>query len=448
MKKRCSSLFLSKPAIVFSLFFAVLSPAQATMFDFSRVVKTGDPVPESDGFFFDQLFPPALEVFDSTALVTFVGDGSNSAGETVRGIFQATVDLTNTFSPSFERVIDTLTFNIDGRIAVDGTDVAFIGSPLENEISTSIFLSSLDVETRVAAPVVSLFDPIPFAGGEEFLEFGGFSLSNGQVAFVGRGSTVEGVYIGSLDMPVERVADTSVAVPDGSGPFVNFDPVIIDGDPIEVSPVIRDGTVAFFGEGSFGVYIRTPDGRLSRVADTTTEIPDGLNPQNFRDARYANFGPPAFDAAGNVGFFGLGGPGIGNLLFVRQGIYKKLRTAAGPVTVADTRRFGGFSPIVSIANGNVAFIAFGSTSLFTDLRGVAEEIIGTDDILNDMPVGDLSISNAALSSSSVAFLSNFAMPDQPTASQGIFVATAAPLPAPGSVFLLSAGLLVVVGRRV
>lgn len=111
-----------------------------------------------------------------------------------------------------------------------------------------------------------------------------------------------------------RVADTSTAIPGGSGSFtgfgVNFN-----------QPSISGSNVAFLGTGAGGqqgIYADLGSG-VQRVADTTTAIP-GVG------GTFTGFEFPVISGT-NVSF---AGRGAGDF----QGIY--LDTGSGPATVADT----------------------------------------------------------------------------------------------------------------
>ncbi len=130
------------------------------------------------------------------------------------------------------------------------------------------------------------------------------SISSDNVAFIGTGSGIaQGVYakIGAISPP-QRIADTSTAIPGGTGNFTSF----IPQEPF--APAISGDSVAFWGAGSGGqqgVYAGVP-GNPVRVADTATAIPGGTG-------NFTSFGGVSLSAT-DVAFLGTGASG-------QQGIY-------------------------------------------------------------------------------------------------------------------------------
>jgi hypothetical protein len=178
-------------------------------------------------------------------------------------------------------------------------------------------------------------------GTGNFLGFGSFpSISGGDVAFWGFGSGGQsGIYVG--DGTLAKIADENTAIPDGTGNFITFSSLIS----------ISGGDVAFWGEGSSGqVGIYVGNGTLATVADLNTAIPDGMG--NFIDFGFA----PSI-SGGDVAFRGNGSGG-------QTGIYVGNGTLA---TVADLNTaipdgMGNFINFTgpSISGGDVAFFGNGS----------------------------------------------------------------------------------------
>lgn len=135
-----------------------------------------------------------------------------------------------------------------------------------------------------------------------------------------------------------RIADTSTAIPAGTGNYTSFaEPGLSNGG----------GIVVFRGLGSSGqdgIY-HSNTGVLSMVADINTDIPLGIGP-------FTSFGNTSH-SVGRTAFFGAGD-------FDQQGIYTSF---GGLAFVADTfspipggtGSFTSFSPTASVSGTNVVF---------------------------------------------------------------------------------------------
>src|SRR5207249_3517763 len=91
-------------------------------------------------------------------------------------------------------------------------------------------------------------------------------ISDTNVVFFGAGSSSQGIYA-MMGGTLLKIADTSTAIPGGSGMFTGFDP----------SPTISAGMVAFIGSGAAsqqGVYDYV-SGNLTPLATTSTAVPGG-----------------------------------------------------------------------------------------------------------------------------------------------------------------------------
>jgi len=110
-------------------------------------------------------------------------------------------------------------------------------------------------------------------GSGNFTGFGAVSLDGQDVAFRGLGgSGQDGEYL--FDQGVlNRIADTSTAIPNGVGNFMNFSPISLDS-----------GNFAFVvGENNQkGIYTNL-GGSLRKVVDRNTAIPSGTG--NFTGGR-------------------------------------------------------------------------------------------------------------------------------------------------------------------
>jgi len=313
--------------------------------------------------------------------------------------------------------------------------------------------------------------PIPGGSGNFTSFLGAPSISFGNLAFVGTGSDGQvGVYVLTPPDPIMPVADTSTAIPNGTGNFVNIsavpcisgnnvvfvgtgtsgqvgvyvltppDPIIPVADintpipggsgnfvSLPADPCINGGNVVFVGTGSGGqqgVYILTPPDPIMPVADTSTPIPSGL-------AAFRYFTTVAMDSANNVAF--VGGEPLDNDVNQEQGVYKLVNgsllkvadlTTAIPGGAGNFARFGS----VAIDPGTVVFEGFDASlrnGLYSDLGGTLSKVIAEGDTLGGKTVSGLRFQRSGFSDGQVAFVAEFS-----DASQGIFFATLSQAPCP------------------
>jgi hypothetical protein len=150
-----------------------------------------------------------------------------------------------------------------------------------------------------------------------------------------------------------KIANTTTAIPNGSGNFTLFD-----------TPAVSGTNVALIGSGNSaqqGVYL-AKGGVLTRIADRTTPMPGTTG-------KLTNFSSVAIDGS-NVAFYNSASvPG-----FV-VGIYKNV--GGGLVKVSDTTN-GGFSRPDIVGSAVYVFYegaGFGSESIITDAGGTVHALV-------------------------------------------------------------------------
>ncbi len=242
----------------------------------TRVADETTPIPGGTGSF--HFFS---EVTIENGIVIFSGGGAFPQ----RGIY------TNADGPSLDVLYDTTTPTPDGSstfsnfffVRVDGGSLAFQG------ISRGFPGGGIYTDTSGSLETVAdLSTDVP-DGFRTFNSFRGPSLSDGEVAFLGYGFFGDGIYRGQASGNLSIVANESTVIPGETGTFAGFG---------EGSPDIDGGSVAFRGidsSGREGIYVDV-GGSLSVVADTTTEIPGG-------SGNFAAFGSLHL-GAGNIAFVG------------------------------------------------------------------------------------------------------------------------------------------------
>jgi hypothetical protein len=276
-------------------------------------------------------------------------------------------------------------------------------------------------------------------GTGNFTDFQDFSIatSGPTVVFGGRGTSgQQGVYAGpTAGGPLTIVANTSSAIPSGTGNFSTFVDMSVSGSE-----------VAFYGTGSSnqrGVYAGTTGGGpLTRVADRNTAIPNGSGTFLFA------FQPSVSGSA--VAFMGVGGTGSG-AQFSQEGIYVG-STSGGPVSVVadfSTPIPGGIGTFTSLfQNGPAGLSLSGSTVAFRGLGsngqdgiymgsiegGPLVKVIAAGDSLDGRTVANLEFGfgEKGLDGNTLAFEVNFT-----NGTSGVYVFFA-PVPEPATVLGLAA----------
>src|SRR5439155_966962 len=108
----------------------------------------------------------------------------------------------------------------------------------------------------------------------------------------------QGVYY-SQDGLLEKMADTSSAMPGGSGNFTAFSGALgISAPQTPPAPIF----VGFGSGGQQGVYVRPDNGPVTRVADKSTAIPGG-------SGFFTGFGAVSISSQTALAFIGMGSGG-------------------------------------------------------------------------------------------------------------------------------------------
>lgn len=205
--------------------------------------------------------------------------------------------------------------------------------------------ASAGAQTITFRKVADLSTPIP-SGTGNFTALSGYDLYQGDVVFLGAGtSDQQGIYTSIAGVP-EVVADLSTPIPGGTGNFTTF---------LSSAPSIDSGHVAFFGVGSGGQYgiYATIGGTLHVVADQNTPIPGGNG--NFGGGQ-----TPSIE--GERVLFPGAGDGQKGLFLYEDGSLSIVADLNTPIPGGT----GYFTTIMhpSLASGNVAF-ANGQTGIYT-----------------------------------------------------------------------------------
>jgi hypothetical protein len=225
------------------------------------------------------------------------------------------------------------------------------------------------------------------SGSGNFTDFGFPSVSGGRVSFQGLGTAgQQGVYT-DAGGTLAAVANTSTPIPSGTGNFTGF-----------LGTSLSGGRVAFNGSGTGqqGIYTEA-SGTLTAVANRTTSIPSGTG-------TFTLFGIPSL-SNGRVAFRGDGSGG-------QQGIYSDVGGSLAAVANQSTPipsgsgNFASFGTIPSLSNVRVAFLGGGGGQggIYTDAGGTLAAVA---DLNTPIPGGSGNftsfIGNPSLSDGRVAF---------------------------------------------
>ena len=242
------------------------------------------------------------------------------------------------------------------------------------------------------------------------------AISGTSVAFFGAGTGgQQGVYGASVSItgPPIKIADTTTAIPGGTGTFTTF----------AGNPSLSGDSVAFVGSGiggQQGVYGASVshNGPPIKIADTTTAIPGGTG-------TFTTFAGNPSLSGDSVAFVG---SGIGG----QQGVYGASVSASGPpIKIADTSTaipggtgtFTGFDN-VSLSATDVAFLGFGASGqqgIYDMTGGTLVRVVGLNDILDGRAITALRFSPTGLSGDPLAIEATFA-----DGSQGIYTSNVLP----------------------
>lgn len=390
-------------------------PALAGPWTFTRIANSATPVPSGSGTF-NALFQPSV----SAGRVAFRGysAGHNGAATDWQGVY---TDLPGSLSA----VVNGSSFagyTVPFDPSIDAATIAFHQAQPANQ---AISIWSSGFTTLVA----DKFTNAPPGGSGPFDGLSRPSVHAGKVAFGGFASppTLSGVFTDATGTLSNTIRDGVTAIPGGSGAFTG------EGDPD------FDGSrFAFLGSGNSaqqGVYLTTPAGSVTKVADKTTLVPGGTGVFSF-------FSPlPSFDGT-DVAFqaFGTGG---------EKGVY---RTAGGSLSaVADqttpipggTGAFTGFANEPAIDGPYVAFIGSGTAGqngIYLDTTGGSLlEVITAGSPLDGKIVQSLDIGREAIDAQTLGFWARFT-----DGTEGVYITT---IPAPGPLALLGIGAAAVARRR-
>jgi hypothetical protein len=307
------------------------------------------PIPSGSGNF--TTFAP-YPVGLSANGVAFGGQGSPAPGNagnytTVTGPVTVVVNNITAFPGGG-------TFNSFSIPSISGITAVFAGGPAPG---TALGVFSRD-GTGPLLTVANTSTPVPFGAGN-FTAFtdpanGGTlpSVSGPTVVFNGQGGGRFGVYTSVIGSgTATRIADNTVMAPGGAGTFTSFG----------VTPAINGADVAFFAAspGRTGIYISS-GGSLSRIADTTVAVPGGTgNFTSFFTTGVTTSGGrvvfQGIDSAGRAGVYSAFGGSIQKVVAVNDVLDGHTITS---LSISDFAYDGGDTVVLVNYSGGSAVYRF------------------------------------------------------------------------------------------
>jgi hypothetical protein len=368
--------------------FGLFAPPVVGQFTPALVVQTGVNYPGAGTF---TQFPAAPSISGTTVAFPAAVGGTQGV-YTVTG---TTVTPAVTNASAIPGGSGNFTTFAPYPVALSANGVAFLGNGTPGPGNAGDFTSV------TGSPTVVVSNITPFPTGGSFGLFSIPSLSGTIAVFAG--SNTPGVTLGVFSRdgtgPLNTVANTSTAVPFGSGNFSSFTDPVAGG----TIPNVSGGNVAFNGQGGgrVGVYTSV-SGVIGRVADNTISAPGG-------SGTFTSFGiTPAINGT-DVAFYGVSTG--------RTGIY--LSSGGTLSRVADTTTavpggtgtFTGFLTTgVAVSGGRVVFQgtdSAGKTGVYSALGGSIQKVVAVGDVLGGHTLTAVSISDFAYGGGDTAVLVSY-----------------------------------------
>lgn len=387
-----------KQATILLLAVAIATPLVAQTTPFTKVADTSTPIPNQSGNF--ETFSNMLSV-NEDGEVAFSEDNFNAPSNDgihfwSSGVISRIADV-DTAIPGGTGNFTSFSFFGNG---IEGTTVAFRGSGSGGQAGVYAFVGGNLVK------IADTTTAIPNGTGN-FTEFTTAYVDGGNLAFIAAGtSDQEGIYLAS-GATLTRIADKTTPVPGIGGTYQWSSQLGFDGGNLSFWANVTGGTAPGNIIGAF-----TTGSGLSTLVSTATTAPGAGTP-------FTGLVSPADLSGTTVAFGGLfaGGSGI-YTIDLAGGAITPVATTATPVPFG-SGRFTSFSP-PSIGGDEIAFIGSftGGSGLYLRQNGRLRSVITTNDTLEGKDITALAISENALTGGFLAFRAIFA-----GGTQGIYLVT-------------------------
>jgi hypothetical protein len=379
-------------------------------------------IPGGAGNFTSAPLAPGL----SGSNLVFYGAGSSGQQGiylTTRGLPQTLTRIAdlNTAIPNGAGTF--LSFGTEAGIIIVGGDIVFSGRGVGSQ--EGIYLSSHATPGGLVR-IADTATVIPGGNGNFSAFQNALGFSGSDVAFVGSGSGgQQGIYGASVSAvgPPFKVADTATAIPGGSGNFVAFPA----GPALSGSELAFIGNGSAAQQGLYTVAVLAPPqvGSPVRIADTTTAIPGGSGNFTSFGSDQAHPVDPAMsgDRLAFVGSGSGGQQGIFGASVAAIGPPFKVADTATAIP-SGSGNFASFSA-VSVSATDLAFLghgAGGQTGIYDMTGGQLRKVISVGDAIQGKLIAGLGFSRGGLFGDPIAFQATFI-----DGSQGVYSIDVLPL---------------------
>lgn len=272
--------------------------------------------------------------------------------------------------------------------AIDANQVVFSGQSVPNKYGLYLWKGGQ------IGVVADSSTAVPVTGGTFTAVDGVPHLSGDTIVFGGSGTTGGGLYA-SVGGTLQRIADTTTVVPGQTSPLTAFTPPVVSGNNIFFQGV--SGTRA-----NTGIY-RYSGGALSVVADAHTPVPGG-------SFTFANLNTDIAAGGGEVAFTWLGSPanapGSSGVFVSHGGSIARLTSLFSPTPNAPYN-FGGFDNLIIASDGTTTLFKAldnGVAGLFAESGGTIRQIVREGQTTSEGTQFDLSyLYGASVSAGHIAF---------------------------------------------
>lgn len=371
--------------LLFSL--VITGPLAAQTTPFTRIADTSTPIPGASGNFV--AFSNMVSV-NEDGDVAFSEDNFDAPSNDGIHFWSAgDLSLIADFDTAIPGGTGNFTaFSFFGN-GIEGNTIAFRGGGASDQ--TGIYAYNGTILEKIADTTTAIPD-----GTGNFTGFTTAYVDGGDFAFIADGSAAQqGIYLAS-GATITRVADQSTPVPGIGGNFQWSSQLGFDGGNLSFWANVTGGTTP---GNIIGAY--SPGGGLTTLVTTATIVPGVGTP-------FTSLSSPA-DLSGTTVVFGgqfAGGSGL-YTIDLAGGAITPVATTATSVPFG-SGRFTSFSP-AAIDGEEIAFVGnfSGGAGVYVRQNGRLRQVITTDDTLEGKDVVALVISENALAGGYLAFRAIF-----------------------------------------
>lgn len=407
-------------------------------FTIGRIAQSGDSQPASSTPFANS-FANGFPAVHTDGTVSFVGNVS-SVPRVYSGVAGGPLSLRVDQGVAMPGGGANTFADFGASTGIGTAGIAFWGANAASSptLSGMYLVNPVGVVSRLADTTV-----IPPGQATPFTSFstGQMASVNGtNVAFRGAYSGGSGVYA-FLNGAIERVADTSLAIPNGTGNFSAL---------TGTNATLSGSTAIFRGSGASsqqGIYLRdlsSSANPLIRVADRTMALPGTATPMtNIFEASVSgtNIQFIASAGTGTQRVVRYGWNGSSSAPAFTESVLTKFGDAVPGQATATFTGYGGFVPT---DNGNSAVLGnfAGGSGIYWHDGTTLSRVVDTTQQLDGKSITSLLLGQDAVAGNFLTFQALFS-----DSTQGIYVVQVVPVPEPAAHVAVVGGLAWAVRRR-